>query len=79
MKVLWIITIAFSLCAGGETKEGFERSVKRDKREACEAAKALARERHEIVKMNPGCTCERTDGREWLCDVRFTYRVESKK
>jgi hypothetical protein len=79
MKAVVMSMIALALWAGGETKEGFERSVKRYKSDACEAAKALARERYAIVRMNPGCTCERTDGREWLCDVRFTYKAESKK
>ena len=33
----------------------------------------MAKARYEIVEMAAGCRCERTDGREWQCDVGFTY------
>ena len=54
-------------------KEGFERAIERYERDACEQARAAARSGYEIVEINPGCRCERTDGHMWQCDIKFTY------
>lgn len=58
------------------TKEGFERARMEHKRDACEAAKALANKGYEIVRIDPGCICEKTDDYLWQCDVRFTYTAK---
>ena len=79
MKTLLLLFITILL--SGETivvHEGFERAIARYKSDACSAAKAQAREKYAIVKMEPGCRCERTDGREWQCDIEFTYTKRQK-
>ena len=73
MKTLLLLITATFLLADTMPKEGFERAISGHKSDACEQAKAMAKARYEIVEMAAGCRCERTDGREWQCDVGFTY------
>lgn len=73
MKPLLLLLTATLLLADTESQQGFERAIARYDNDACTQAKALARERYNIVDMNPGCRCERTDSHEWQCDVGFTY------
>jgi len=78
MKMLGPLFAA--LCAMADTgtpAQSFERAISRYENDACEAAKAAAKARFEIVTMNPDCRCERTDSREWQCDIGFTYRPEN--
>jgi hypothetical protein len=75
MKTLLFLIISTFLSA--ETivvQEGLERAIARYKSDACSMAKAQARKKYEVVDMDPGCRCERTDAREWQCDIEFTYK-----
>ena len=78
MKLLLFLLsiIALALWAEGEVKEGYERGIHEYQRDACISAKKEARQNYEIVTMDPGCRCEKSDDRQWQCDVGFTYRVE---
>jgi hypothetical protein len=78
MKILVLLTISVFALADAEPKQGYERAIDRYNNQACTKAKAQARERYEIIAMDPGCRCEHTDSREWQCDVGFTY-TEKKK
>ena len=79
MKILIPLTAAlFAFADSSEPKQGYERAIDRYNNQACSKAKKQARERYEIIEMDPGCRCETTDSREWQCDVGFTY-TEKKK
>lgn len=76
MKILFLI-LTVTLFAMAETAQpGFERARMEYRSDACEAAKTLARTGYEIVKLDPGCICEKTDGHLWQCDIRFTYSAK---
>ena len=75
MKILPLIMIvSVSMFAASD----MERSLKENKQNACEQAKKQARSKYNITHLNPSCSCERTDGREWQCDVYFTYSTVKK-
>ena len=80
MKTLLLILMVTTLLPATMLRpfNGLERAIARDKSSACDAAKAKARESYQIVTMDPDCRCERTDGREWQCDVGFTYLKKKK-
>jgi hypothetical protein len=59
--------------------KGFERGIARYKADACDAAKSKARNNYQVVSMDPGCRCERTDAREWQCDINFAYTRKKGK
>ena len=71
--------MVLNLWAGDQIQKSYERAIARYERDACDMAKQQARERYDVVEMDPGCRCEITDGREWLCDVGFTCRVKEKE
>jgi hypothetical protein len=77
MKQLILLGSAVLLFGAGTAdnlvKKGFERAIERYERDACDKARAAAKRGYEIVDINPGCHCERTDGHMWQCDIRFTY------
>ncbi len=77
-QILLILTMAASIIASqpkkADIKEGFERAQERYERDACERARTQAKRNYEIVKIDVGCRCERTDDRLWQCDIGFTYR-----
>ncbi len=73
MKQLILLTIASILFGESNLLSGLERASDQHKREACQKAKALARENYKIQDINVGCNCEKSDAREWMCFVRFTY------
>ena len=81
MRLTLLILLACSLWAG-ETeeitiKEGFERAQERYQRDSCDRARAQAKANYEIVELDGGCRCERTDDRLWQCDIGFTYKAAS--
>jgi hypothetical protein len=73
MKKLLLITLLplFTLADANLTHE-LERGIAKDKREACRIAKNQAKENYKVVELNVGCSCEKTDGRDWLCFVGFS-------
>ncbi|MEA3418068.1 MAG: hypothetical protein U9Q90_01620 [Campylobacterota bacterium] len=76
-KIVILLLITTGLLAeNNTTHEGFARVHAKYKSDACDIAKKKARETFEIIEMNPGCRCERTDGYEWMCDAVFTYTKE---
>lgn len=72
MKLL-LLLLAPLLLSAAEPKKGFERAIMEYKQDACSAAKAQARAGYDLLHLDPGCFCEKTDDHLWLCDVRFTY------
>lgn len=73
MKRLLPLLIACAAFADTAPKQGFERLIDRYEYDACRKLKELVKSRYEIVDMDAGCRCERTDSREWQCDIGFTY------
>jgi len=73
MKKLLLITIIpiLTLADSNLTQE-LERGIAKDKREACKIAKTNAKQNYKVVNLNAGCSCEKTDGRDWLCFVGFS-------
>lgn len=66
------------LFADALPKEGVERGLARYESDACALAKKAVRENYEVIDQNP-CICELTDGREWICFIRFTYTEPPKE
>lgn len=79
MKLLLLSIIALTLWAEGSVKEGYERGMHKYQRDSCMAAKQQARQNYEIITIDPGCKCEKSDDRLWQCDVGFTYREEKSR
>lgn len=73
MKTLLLLITAALLWAESTPKQGYERVISRYEYDACDKVKTLVKERYEVVEMDAGCRCERTDSREWQCDIGFTY------
>ncbi|MDY0121180.1 MAG: hypothetical protein RBR54_04490 [Sulfurimonas sp.] len=78
MKTLLFLSIITSLFAKQEAIQGIERVLMQEKREACIQARAQAKEKYNIVEINAGCTCEKSDDRRWNCFVLFTHIPKEK-
>jgi len=73
MKTLLLLLITSALFAQEEATQGLERALMPQKRDACIEAKRKAKENYNIIDMNVGCTCEKSDDRRWNCFVIFTH------
>jgi len=60
-------------------EQGHEKGISKDKRVACEIAKKEARATYNVFQMNPGCSCENTNGNEWVCELLFSYISKKEK
>jgi hypothetical protein len=78
MKTLLFLLMSILLQAEAKFPLDFERGIMQKKRDACAMAKALAYQNYKVEEMN-GCTCEKIDGREWLCDAYFRYSKKFEK
>lgn len=73
MKKLLLIMLSTVLFADSPLLDGLERGNSPYKRDACKMAKAEARKNYNVVDINVGCSCEKSDAREWMCFVKFKY------
>lgn len=74
MRTLSLISLATVCFTSDAINTGYARAIMDKKRDACQTAKAEARQTYAIDRMDPGCFCEKTDDGLWLCDVRFTHK-----
>jgi hypothetical protein len=72
MKRLLLLTVSLYALADPASKT-YERAIDRYENQACDKARKQARERFDIIEMDAQCRCERTDSREWQCDIGFTH------
>lgn len=69
-----IIFLIFSISFADQIGiKGLERASAQDRRDACIEAKRIAKENYDIVKINVGCTCEKSSPHQWSCFVGFTH------
>lgn len=77
MKKILLIAISTILFAQTDVNnklvDGLERASAPYQRDACKMAKAEARKNYDVKDINVGCTCEKSDAREWMCFVRFKH------
>jgi hypothetical protein len=78
MKKLLLITLSTFLFSDALLIGGIESASAKEKAEACESAKTQAKENYNVQDMNVGCTCEKSDAKEWMCFVRFEYLAKEK-
>jgi len=76
MKTLLLITLlTLSIFAQEEHETSFERAIMRYKSDACDAAKELAKKDKKLLRLHPGCSCEKTDDRMWSCDAGYVRKL----
>ena len=78
MKTLLLTFITTLLFAQQEPIQGLERALMPQKRDACIQAKKQANENYNIVDINVGCTCEKSDDGRWNCFVIFYHKGKKK-
>jgi hypothetical protein len=78
MKTLLLLSLITSIFAEQVPIQGIERVLMPQKRDACIQARAQAKENYNIVAINAGCTCEKSDDRRWNCFVLFTHIPKEK-
>ena len=78
MKTLLFLSLITFVFAEQMPVQGIERALMQEKREACIQARAQAKEKYDIVDINAGCTCEKSDDRRWNCFVLFTHIPKEK-
>ncbi|MEA1917206.1 MAG: hypothetical protein U9N42_06720 [Campylobacterota bacterium] len=76
-KIVMALLFVSSLSAF-DVQNGIEDGYAKYKSDACDRAKEQAYEKHNILNMDVGCSCEKDDSRQWMCVVKYEY-VKSKK